>query len=699
MKDKATKIAGANSVCCIQLEQQLSELKANYEALKHLIDTLPGDVYWKDRKGVWSGLNKRCIQSLYRMGFIAEAKEEQILGKTDYQIFDKNTADIYTQNDAEVVARGIELSREEVTLLPSGEEVVLLSTKKPMLNDRGETIGIIGNTIDITHLKKLEIALREAKNQAEAASIAKTEFIANMSHDIRTPLSGVIGLSEILERSLSNEIQKEQAHMLHDSGEELLSMLNGILDDVRADHVSEGDIVEHSFNLSECIGDLVRLERPTTTLKNLELAVAIDDSVPQYIVSDKKKIHRILLNLLGNAIKFTQSGKITLEVKCLDKNDSKAHLQFGVADTGIGIPKALQEKVFDRFFCVTSSYKGLYAGRGLGLHIVQSYVSLLGGHITLTSEEGVGSTFHFDVFCALGQPPSPSPLQKKSATPAPLPGPMPHILLVEDNPITLKLLETMVQSAGCTTDSAQDGEYGLELAQDKHFDLIITDIGLPGISGHELTQKIRAWEQTQNKSPVRIVGLTGHARDSARQECLASGMDEVYTKPINQSFLQEMASSLIMSDGTQVIQDKPLHSATPKEPGLGPDLPKTEAELFQLDAYLLFNPKEALKQLTMPLLLDVARAYATDDFQTDIRQIEQAHEIPDWDEVKRLAHKIKSGVSYIGAEKMRYACQYLECYHLAGNTALLEELYQQLMKTHELTIEALKDWLAIYDKK
>lgn len=150
------------------------------------------------------------------------------------------------------------------------------------------------------------------------------------------------------------------------------------------------------------IENLIKLESPTTTVKHLELNYHIDVNVPRYLVCDRKKIHRILLNLLGNAIKFTESGQISIQVKCLERTPSNVHLQFGVSDTGIGIPIELQDKVFDRFFRVNPSYKGVYKGHGLGLHIAHAYVSLLGGHITLESKENVGTTFYFDLNCKIG---------------------------------------------------------------------------------------------------------------------------------------------------------------------------------------------------------------------------------------------------------------------------------------------------------
>jgi PAS domain S-box-containing protein len=540
-------LLGINHAKNNSLETIIEQVIHYYETI---IGSMPGNVYWLDKHGIAVGCNKNVLQ-MFGLNSVTQFKGLTFdeMGKIGH--WTPNAIQTFKTDTMEVIKTGISKLNIEEPPIPhnDGRIIHFLTHRVPLFDQQKKIVGMVGISIDITERKQLEMALKEAKDLAEAANKAKTEFIANMSHDIRTPLSGVIGLSQILEHSLSNVTQKEQAHLLHDSGEVLLTMLNEILDDLRAEHLSDNDLNEETFDIYQCIQDLVRLELPTTTLKHLKLAVTMDNDIPQYIVSDRKKIYRILLNLLGNAIKFTQSGQITIEVKCLDKDNTKAHLQFGVADTGVGIPKELQEKVFDRFFRVTSSYKGVYKGHGLGLHIAQSYVSLLGGHITLTSEEGVGSTFHFDVSCALGDKPC-IELESQTQTINPITHStltekkVPHFLLVEDNVIALKIIEIMVNGAGYTFNSAEDGEKALQLAQSIDFDLVITDIGLPGISGYELTQHIRNWENSQNKPSIPIVGLTGHALEAVKQECMDSGMNKVYAKPITQAALQEIASYL-----------------------------------------------------------------------------------------------------------------------------------------------------------
>ncbi len=667
------------------------ELKKNNIAyyLNGIIDAIPGCLYWKDSNGRYLGCNTLTAK------LAGLSLPSEVVGKTDEELWGKQ-AEGMISNDKQVVSEGKTILVEEDLITAEGQWMYFTGVKMPLRDENNHIIGIIGNSLDITDKKKLEQSLFEAKERAEAANQAKIQFIANMSHDIRTPLTGVIGLSEILQNTLQKPAQKEDAKLLHDSGEELLNMLNDILDDVRAEHMNENDLYDENFDLYQCIGDLVRLELPTTKLKKLNFDVAIASNVPKYIVSDRKKIHRILLNLLGNAIKFTQVGTIKIELSCLHIDSSTVHLQFAVSDTGIGIPKALQSQVFERFFRATSSYQGLYKGHGLGLHIAQSYVSLLGGHIALTSEEGIGSTFYFDLQCkhseekkSANQPVATSstisPTLKTSSTELEIP----HLLLVEDNLIALKVLESIVSKAGFCFTSTSNGENALELAKTLPFNLIITDIGLPGILGNQFTRLLRDWEKNQHRPPVPILGLTGHVQESAHAECLAAGMNEVFTKPVNLAQLENMVKTF--ASPPRLGKSRNLIN---RDNGLGEGLPSTEEELFQLEQFSLLDLEEGIKTLgTLEVLKELISQWVKEGFSSDVSDLQEAHAKDDWDKIQQIAHKIKGGAVYVGTIKIKMACQYLERYGKLGKRDLMEALYQQVLTVIEASLQEIRAWL------
>ena len=694
-------------------------LKSNKEQLEKISACVPGNFYWKNKKLEYLGCNQSLLTMLDLNSF------DDIVGKTDYDLWPEQ-ADAIRKNDMMVMKTGETIFFEESVLMSEKNNMYFTVIKMPLLDERGQVIGILGNSLNITELKNTQINLKIAKEAAEAANQAKDVFIAEMSHDIRTPLSGIMGLSTMMKDGAHNADEKENAFFIYNSGEKLLGLLNGILDVAAADNLGIADIHNKSFELRKLIDDIVQLELPTTKFKHLDLLVKIDDAVPNYIISDRTKLHRILLNLLGNAIKFTKTGSITIGITSLDNTAADIHLQFDVADTGIGIPLELQDKVFDRFYRVTPSYKGTYEGHGIGLDIAQSYVTLLGGHITLTSQEGVGTTFHFDLPCKIGnkedvlpqestmsfqekmppKPPTPSTMVNTAPSkPQTINTDAPCILLVEDNPVALKVLESLVVSTGCRCQSVIDGEHALELATTHPFDLIITDIGLPGISGHEFTKRFRDWEKSNQKKPIPVVGLTAHVRQTAIKECLLCGMDDVFSKPANLPMIQSILSEYHLQDKyreTQVTQtqDAPSPPASGK---LGKDLPDTVDELFAMDSFLMFDPKYLLIQTgnDESLAIELLNTFIADQTQQDIHEMMQAYDKKDWGAVEKLAHKLKGGAGYLGTHRMFYACQYLERYYKAGHRdiGVLEQLFHQLININKETIKTIESWLNQNKKK
>ncbi|MGC1182185.1 ATP-binding protein [Legionella sp.] len=526
-----------------------------FDQIKKISACVPGNFYWKNKNAQYLGCNQTLLQTL---GF---ASVNELVGKTDFDLWFEY-AESLKKNDELVIKEKKPIFFEETVML-NGKKMFFTVIKMPLLDDEGNIIGILGNSLDITELKKAQDDLPVAKEAAAAASHAKTEFIANMSHDIRTPLTGVVGMSKLLEDNVHDINQKQYAHWLGESGKQLLHMLNGILDLISADNLNEKDLHEEPFNLHEVIDDIVQLERPSMLVKGLELVTVVDKAIPPCLISDITKIHRVLVNLLGNAIKFTQEGRVGIHVSLLEKSNTHVLVHFRITDTGIGIPNELQAKVFDRFYRIIPSNKGTYTGHGIGLHIVQSYVELLGGEISLKSELGLGTTFCFDLSLKIGEgtvlknfPTRPTnPLIDKAPVNYALPVLIeknhtlekPKLLLVEDNKIALFTLENLISQSQCQFTSVMDGEAALQLAQTQSFDLIITDLGLPGLSGSDLTSKIRAFEKEKNKPAIPIIGLTAHSEERIKKSCLQSGMNEVYTKPMTLEVLSRIKNTYFMA--------------------------------------------------------------------------------------------------------------------------------------------------------
>jgi CheY-like chemotaxis protein len=411
-----------------------------------------------------------------------------------------------------------------------------------------------------------------------------------------------------------------------------------------------------------------------------------------------------LLNLLGNAIKFTLTGFVKIEVILQKQTKTHVLLQFNVIDSGIGIPDDLQDKVFDKFFRATPSYKGLYKGHGLGLHIAQSYAQLLGGRIKLRSKPGKGTTFYFELSIKIGDNTDGHVYLKetfKYSKPKKVTSNLaidmenaPKLLLVEDNYIALLTLENMAHQAGCLFKSASDGESALILAKNEYFDFIITDVGLPGMSGIDFTVELRQYEKLQQKKHTPIIGLTAHAENKIKNECIMSGMNQAFTKPMSSETLEKIMLNYISSDKIVSSNNNPP-TIKPASKKLGLDLPDSEEELFKLHDFALLDVNSALVSMgnNAELLNNILKSMVDQELPNDLSELKKAHSLGDWQFIEKLAHRMKGGLVYCGAFKLVHACQYLERYRKAGHVEHLEKLYLQLCSTVDETTEAISQWL------
>ncbi|KTD69986.1 sensory box sensor histidine kinase/response regulator [Legionella santicrucis] len=524
----------------LSLEEERSkfknELQAIHEYYDNIIALMPGHVYWLDKNNVFLGCNDLQAKN-------AQLKSRKdIVGKTNFDMPWKDQAEELNKVNKLVMETGIPHTAEEYAVMANGMGIYY-SQKVPLRNQKNEVIGVLGISLDITERKKMEVALRRAKENAEVANQAKNEFIANMSHDIHTPLSGIVGMSKLLEEKEQNPERKQYARWIHESGEQLLELLNGVMEIVATDNLREDDIHEELFELRKNIQDIAHLVQPTLQMKKIKLNIEIDETVPNTIITDATKIHRVLLNLVGNAIKFTDNGVVTIKVEVLSLENNYTQLRFSVIDTGIGIPPELQSKIFDRFFRAIPSYKSTHSGYGVGLHIAQKYLSLLGGEINLESEIGKGSTFYFTLTLKIGYNDKPTPNAITGSAPqedTPLLSPL--ILLVEDNILSLHMIENIVEQAGYEFYSAIDGEHALELIETNDFDLIITDVNLSNLSGNNLALCIRELENQLHKKPVPIIGLTTNTSAKAEKEYFRLGINKVLSRPIHLKALQTVVN-------------------------------------------------------------------------------------------------------------------------------------------------------------
>jgi PAS domain S-box-containing protein len=397
---------------------------------------------------------------------------------------------------------------------------------------------------DLTDRRLFESALEKARDEAQAAARLKSEFLATMSHEIRTPMNAVIALTELLlDTPLSSE-QKGFVDTIHVAGEALLATINDILDFSRIE-AGRLEMENGNLDLQSAADECVRLVSETARQKALPIHVEIDPQIPEKLRGDGRRLKQVLLNLLANAVKFTERGEIRLSVASELRQCETTRLRFVVADTGIGIPPPAQAQIFEPFRQSDASTTRRYGGTGLGLAIAKRLVELMGGEIGVESQPGVGSRFWFTLPFAIAA--QAEPVEAKPAAPA-FSAHTGRILVAEDNPVNQKVTRALIHKLGYEVDIAPDGLQAVAAVRATSYDAVLMDCNMPGMDGFEATRKIRA---SESGGPVPIIALTAHALDGDRDKCIAAGMDDYLAKPIRLETLKEKLETWIGRAGVR----------------------------------------------------------------------------------------------------------------------------------------------------
>ncbi len=410
-----------------------------------------------------------------------------------------------------------------------GEDFPVSLSTSVVRNEQHDPIALIGVAVDITERKRTELQLIEAREAAEAAANAKAEFLAIMSHEIRTPMNGVIGMTELLLNTDLTPRQLEFVSAIQSCGESLLTIINDILDFSKIDS-GRIDFESRPFEIRTALDEVLTLMAPKARGKRLELMGTVGGNVPPIIIGDVIRLKQILLNLVGNGVKFTERGKVSVRVDAESRTGSEVVLRFSVRDTGIGIPPDKLDRLFKAFSQVDTSINRRFGGTGLGLAISTGLVQLMGGRMVVDSTSGVGSTFTFTIKAHVErEQPEPEP----AASPAPgkdfaerLPL---RILVAEDNVVNQRVIVHILAQMGYKPDLVENGAQAVSALELMPYDLIFMDVHMPEMNGLDATRRIR---EVHPGNRPRIVALTADALMGDRDKCISVGMNDYLTKPI-----------------------------------------------------------------------------------------------------------------------------------------------------------------------
>ncbi len=530
-----------NSIYVEELEKQKvieKNLNVSRREFKGILDNLQDTYYRTDADSVLQFVSFSVVPLL---GYTPE----ELVGKkiTDFYI-NPDDRDPFLQAMAE---NGGHVEQYPITLRHKNGSTIWMSTNAHFLvDDKGAVIGIEGTGQDFTARRIAERNLIKAKEQAEQANKAKSLFLANMSHEIRTPMNGVIGFASLLSKTNLDDKQSEYIKTINTSINDLLTIVNDILDFSRIES-GKMELQTEVINLRDCLTGVVRLFSASATIKSLNIECIIANDLPDYLTVDPLRLRQIISNLIGNAVKFTEHGSITLLAEKVS-HASSDELMIKVIDSGKGISGTDKDRLFDAFTQADNSIYKSDSGTGLGLAISKQLIELMHGSIGVESNDRKGSTFWITLPIIESHKSQELSNENNYSEIADHYSGL-HVLIVDDNAINRKLITTLLNQRGITTTEANDGKNALEVALNNDFDLIFMDIRMPELNGIEVTRKIRSSKAVKY---TPIIALTAHVLPHEQEIFLQAGMDACITKPILDHQLFELIDKWVMNTGLKV---------------------------------------------------------------------------------------------------------------------------------------------------
>ncbi|MEP7252714.1 MAG: PAS domain S-box protein [Ginsengibacter sp.] len=634
------------------------ELVQNQKRLQSVLDNATSFIFIKDLEGKYLVINKQFKETF-------NVTDDQVIGKTVFNFTEDERAKRFTGKTSEVLRSGKHVEFEEIIEMEDGKHHFLI-TKFPLLDSQNQIYGLSGIGTDITERVRYEEQLIQAKKIAEDAKKLQEQFLANMSHEIRTPMNGIQGMTDLLLETKLNDEQIDFTKTIKRSSDNLLVIINDILDFSKI-QAGKLTIEKIDFKLSEVVENINAIFRHRLQEKKLDFRFEIDKNVPFVLNGDPYRLNQILVNLIGNAIKFTHEGGVNVKVTTEKQSRDEAVFNFSITDTGIGIPPDKISQIFESFTQASIETSRKYGGTGLGLAITRQLLELQGGSIYVESKINVGTSFKFTIpyHCSQSANPEVFASSELKDYASLLKGK--RFLVAEDNEVNQKVIRHVLRKAGGELDIANNGAEAVKyLQQNPVYDLIIMDLQMPEMDGYEATSFIRK----EMKLSIPIIAMTASALKGEKDKCLDIGMNEYMSKPFDVTFLYKRISQLLNEGNT-----KPLLMETKTNPS---------ENLFDLSLLQEMDDNGYIAEILSTYLTNTPR---------ELKELQKTCNALQFETVYKLAHKAKGSSSLIYAHGILRILSKIEEFGKANIKEGLPVLAQQAIDEFEKIEAPLKDIL------
>ncbi|HEU4375047.1 MAG TPA: CHASE domain-containing protein [Telluria sp.] len=626
--------------------------------LDTVLDSVDAHVYMKDRERRYTYINAKCAEAMGR-------QPKDVMGKRDSEVLPAAVANAYWEQDRQVFEHGAHQAAQFQFTRLDGEVRQFWTVKVPVM-EAGEVGAVIGLSTDVTELHNL-------RAQADAANLAKSNFLSNMSHEIRTPMNSIIGMSHLALKSVTSPKQRDYLEKIYHSSQHLLGIINDILDFSKIE-AGKLDLEVLDFSLAALMQNIAHQLGDAAAARRLGLEFDLAPGLARQLRGDPLRLEQVLLNFTGNAIKFSENGEVRISAFPLEESDTDTLVRFEVRDRGIGMTAAEVGELFKAFHQADPSTTRRYGGTGLGLVISKQLVELMGGGVGVDSVPGVGSTFWFTArlgkgvsFMCAGPEPVPAAVLAQIAGAS--------ILLVEDNVFSQQVGQELLEEANATVVVANNGKEAIDLMLRRRFDCVLMDLQMPVMDGFETTRMIRSDPRLRD---AVVIAMTANAGRDDQAHAFAAGMNEFVTKPTSPNVLFEAIASW--------LRKRPVPEAVAAV-DVPPAAPAPAGMLDTAALALTFggNPDKMRKYAFM--FLDAAR-----DGLADVRE---ALERGDVERAAEIGHRLKASARAVGAMDFAHLCQLLEQLRVGGAAADASALLDRMLALREVLAEHMAAELGV----